>query len=110
MLKRKKQKLTITVDNVSQADAIALIKMFKYMQYLGNIGSSRMCSFFADGDGSFKPKVSFEYPEELPEMPEITCTVDYDKIKKIYTRSYQSSEGDFLVDSDEIAWKIYHDL
>ena len=61
-IKRKEQKLVITLDNVSQSDAIALIKMFKYAQYLGNIGSSRMCGFFADGDGSFHPKFSYEYP------------------------------------------------
>lgn len=108
-LKRKESTLYITLENVSQADAIALIKMFKYMQRLGNVGSSRMCSFFADGDGSFRPKVSFVYPEELPEVPEITGEVEYDKKTKSYNRTYEVSDGDFLIDSDEIAWKIYHD-
>ena len=41
MLKEKPQKLVITVENVNQADAIALKKMFEYMEYLGIIGSSR---------------------------------------------------------------------
>ena len=108
MIKRKEQKLVITLENVSQADAIALIKMFKYMQRLGNIGASRMCSFFADGDGSFHPKVSFQYPEELPEVPEADGEVEYDRETKKYNRSYQTSEGDFVIDGDEIAWKIYH--
>jgi hypothetical protein len=107
-MKRKDQKLIITLENISQADAIALIKMFKYMQYLGNVGASRMCSFFADGDGSFRPKVSFEYPEELPEVPEVDSEVEYDKVTKKHNMNYQTSEGDFIIDSDEIAWKIYH--
>lgn len=108
MLQRKEQKLVITLQNVSQADAIGLIKMFKYMQYLGNIGSSRMCSFFADGDGSFHPKASFEYPEELPEVPEIDGVVTWDNEAKKLKGHPVSSEGDFAIDSDSIAWKIYH--
>ena len=109
MLKRKVQKLVITLENVGQADAIALIKMFKYMQYLGNIGSSRMCSFFADGDGSFHPKASFEYPETLPEVPEIDGVVTWNEETKKLEGYPIPSEGDFAIDSDSIAWKIYHD-
>lgn len=93
-IERKLMKLSITVDNINQADAIALIKMFKYMESLGKRGSSRNCTFFADGDGSFRPKVSFEHTEELPEVPEITGIKD---------------SGNFSIDSDNIAWHIYHD-
>jgi hypothetical protein len=107
-LKRKAQKLVITIDNIEQDNAIALIKMFKYMQYLGNIGSSRMCSFFADGDGSFRPKISFDYPEELPEV-EIDSVVEYDRETKKYNKDVRMSSGDFVIDPDAIAWKIYHD-
>ncbi len=108
-IERKHQKLVITLDNVKQSDAIALLKMFKYMQYLGSVGASRMCSFYADGDGDFHPKVSFEYPEELPEVPEITGEVEWNTNTKKLSRIYNTYEGDFIIDSDEIAWKIYHD-
>lgn len=108
MLKRKEQKLVITLDNVGQADAIAIIKMFKYAQRLGNIGASRWCSFFADGDGSFHPKVSFEYPENLPEVPEVHGEVTYNKKTKELNGHPISNDGDFAIDSDSIAWKIYH--
>ena len=30
--------------------------MLKYMQQLGGLGGSRMVSFYADGDGDFRPK------------------------------------------------------
>jgi hypothetical protein len=107
-IERKPYTLHIRLDNISPADAIALMKMFKYMEYLGNIGSSRKCSFFADGDGSFHPKASFVYPIELPEVPEITGVVETrGDIGRPISRG--ESRGDFNIDSDEIAWHIYHD-
>jgi hypothetical protein len=36
------------------------ITMLKYMQYLGGVGSSRNVTFFADGDGDFRPKFKFK--------------------------------------------------
>lgn len=92
-IKRKKQKLVITLDNVSQADAIALIKMFKYAQHLGNIGSSRMCAFFADGDGSFHPKFSYEYPEDLPDVPEIAWKIYHDLEPENYVKPPHSTDN-----------------
>lgn len=79
------------------------------MQYLGNIGSSRMCSFYADGDGSFRPKVSFEYPEELPEVKDIDGIVTFNRSTRRLDGMHSSHEGDFVIDSDSIAWKIYHE-
>lgn len=32
------------------------LAMLKYMEYLGNIGSSREVTLYADGDGDFRPK------------------------------------------------------
>ena len=101
-LSRDKHKLVITVDNIGAADAIALKKMFEYMQYLGNVGSSRRCTFYADGDGSFHPKVSFDYPIELPEVPEVSGVIE--------TRNDdRGNRGNFFIDSDSIGWLIYHD-
>ncbi len=39
------------------------LAMLRYMQSLGNLGSSRMVSFYADGDGDFRPK--FQWNEDL---------------------------------------------
>lgn len=39
------------------------IGMLKYMQHLGQIGSSRNVGIHADGDGDFRPK--FTIPEEV---------------------------------------------
>jgi hypothetical protein len=39
------------------------LAMLKYMQQLGGLGSSRMVSFYSDGDGDFRPK--FEWDSTL---------------------------------------------
>jgi hypothetical protein len=108
MIPRTPHKLVITLENVSPADAIALKKMFEYMQYLGNIGSSRLCSFYADGDGSFRPKVSFDYPIELPDVSKISGVISREDIIN-NGRKVNLSIGDFTIDSDSIAWEVYHD-
>jgi hypothetical protein len=39
--------------------------MLKYMEYLGNVGASRLVSIYSDGDGDFHPK--FIWDQTLPE-------------------------------------------
>lgn len=33
-----------------------VLGMFRRMEYLGSVGSSRMLGFYSDGDGDFRPK------------------------------------------------------
>lgn len=106
-IEKKYQTLHVIFENVDQSNAIALIKMFKYMEQMGKFGSSRWCSFFADGDGSFRPNISFEYPESLPDVPKIDGIVKYTNGN--FEGVPRHSEGDFAVDSDQIAWEIYYD-
>lgn len=40
------------------------LAMLKYMQQLGSMGSSRSITFYADGDGDFRPK--FTWDSNLP--------------------------------------------
>ena len=120
-IEKKNNTLYITIENVNQADALALMKMFEYMEYLGKIGSSRWCSFFADGDGSFRPKISYVYPQELPEVPEVNGIVKYIKageqiiegqvvhINGHLEGSPVHSHGDFAIDPDTLAWRLFHD-
>lgn len=46
--------------------------MLKHMQRLGSRGSSREVTFYADGDGDFRPK--FSWPDDLPAPVEPTET------------------------------------
>lgn len=52
------------------------ISMLKYMQYLGNVGSSRKVCFYADGDGDFK--VDFKYDEQLEKYSSIEPSEEHD--------------------------------
>lgn len=51
--------------------------MLKYMQYLGNVGSSRTVSILSDGDGDFRPK--FAWDENLPSDGEPVIDNDGDR-------------------------------
>lgn len=43
--------------------------MLKYMENLGNLGSSRGVTLYSDGDGDFRPKFEFD--------------IDYKKVKPV---------------------------
>ena len=58
MRDRNKRTLTVVIENVTEAQEIALNDLFATWHMLGNIGSSRWTAFFADGDGDFRPKIT----------------------------------------------------
>jgi len=53
------------------------LAMLKYMEQLGNAGSSRRVSIYADGDGDFHPK--FEWSEDLDSSAEPVKEHDGDR-------------------------------
>ena len=53
-------KITLEIDNISMAQACAIEDLFALWQELGAAGSSRWTAFYADGDGSFQPKVTLD--------------------------------------------------
>jgi hypothetical protein len=89
--KNQGRTMMITLEGVTIPQAIALTKMFEFMQALGNVGSSRWVGFFSDGDGNFRPKVKVNYPVPLPESKAV--------VKEI-------KETFFGIDFDEIAWEL----
>lgn len=60
--------MTVTIDNITEAQALALQSMFNYWQQLGSLGSSRTVSFFADGDGDFRPKIVTSFSQPVHEL------------------------------------------
>ncbi len=54
MRDRTKRTLTITMENLTEAQEIALNDLFATWQQLRNHGSSRWTAFYADGDGDFR--------------------------------------------------------
>jgi hypothetical protein len=89
--------LDVKIKNVTEAQAIALEDMFRTWVQLGNIGGSRWTSFFADGDGNFRPQIEVNgrdaqfAPEELISDKQ---------------RAEMWKDGDYRIDFDSIAWRL----
>lgn len=90
--KNEGRKLTITLEHITIPQAIALKKMFEFMQNLGNLGGSQWVAFYSDGDGNFRPKVNVDYPVPLPESKATIHKLDGTDI--------------FGIDFDGIAWEL----
>lgn len=73
--------LNIKITNIDEAQAIAIEDLLAVWVALGNIGSSRWTSFFADGDGNFRPQITVngEKPQttDLLPRPQVWSTGDY---------------------------------
>lgn len=53
-------KITLEIDNISEAQATAIEDLLALWQELGGKGASRWTAFFADGDGSFQPQITID--------------------------------------------------
>lgn len=60
-------KMTVEFD-VTEPQALALQAMFERWNRLAGIGSSRMVAFYVDGDGNFKPNVTWKYSQPIREL------------------------------------------
>jgi len=83
--------MTIQIDNLTNAQVIAIEDMLGVWAKLGSIGSSRWTKFFADGDGSFHPDI----------------LVNGVKPKRFHhpKKGVKSIEN-YSIDFDEIAWLL----
>lgn len=63
-MKYEKKKFTIECE-MNERWVPHFLGMLKKMQQLGSLGSSREITFYADGDGDFRPK--FNWDTTLPE-------------------------------------------
>ena len=85
--------MTIQLDNLTEAQAIAIEDMLATWLKLGSLGSSRWTSFYADGDGDFRPKITVD-----GRKPAQTTLLTHE----------QRWHGDeYRVDFDKIAWKLH---
>lgn len=58
-MNRRRTKFTIDCD-IPERWVPYFLGMLKDMQELGSLGCSRSVEFYADGDGDFRPKFSWE--------------------------------------------------
>ena len=98
MRDRTKRTLTITMENLTEAQEIALNDLFATWQQLGSWGSSRWTAFFADGDGDFRPKIKIN-----GEQPKFTDLVDRSVMwsaDKIVALSFYEGGDAYHIDFD----------
>ena len=73
---KNRKKFTIEC-NMEERWVPHFLSMLKYMQQLGSQGSSRNVTLYADGDGDFRPK--FTWDESLPSNVKPIKDVDGDR-------------------------------
>lgn len=83
--------------NVTIPQALALQAMFKHWNRLSSMGSSRMISFYVDGDGDFHPRCNCLFSESIPEL-----TDELEKLAMIQN----DGNGQIIFDYDGIAYQL----
>lgn len=91
-MKKEKYSVNIKISNLTLAQSIAIEDFLATWQSLGSLGSSRWTSFFADGDGNFRPKILYNGVK-----PRHTSILTKDEIWE---------HSDYKIDFDTIAWKL----
>lgn len=92
-LRDKKFDSIIVIKNLSIPQSIALEDMLATWQSLGSVGASRWTSFFADGDGNFRPRIL--YNGRPPRKTDLLEEED----------TWKGSE--YRIDFDSIGWKLH---
>ncbi len=93
-----KIKLTVTME-VSAPQAYALQEMFKWWNFCGQAGMSRMVGFYADGDGDFHPNCKVKTEPELPDLPD----------EQAHKAIVADNHGHRNYDYDGIGWSLHDD-
>lgn len=97
MDRNEKRSLSVVIDNVTEAQAIAIEDMLRAWVQFGSMGSSRWTAFFADGDGNFHPHITIDGRE-----PRYTDLVS----QKQRWGKCQSPGEMYWMDFDWIAWGL----
>ena len=106
--------MVIKIDNITEAQAIALEDMLATWEYLGEIGTSHWTAFFADGDGNFRPNILIDghVPQKTPLLTEKDL-INHVKIKVAPTKAnglcetmWYEEYGFYMIDFNDIARRI----
>ena len=94
----EKLSMTVVIDHITPAQAIALDAMFRRWVELGQEGSSRMVGFYADGDGNFRPSVTAAFSDD-------PYPTGLDEAARADLRE-SADTGDEEFDFGGVAWKL----
>jgi hypothetical protein len=103
MRDRSKRKIVVEIDNITEAQEIALNDLFATWQSLGSMGSSRWTAFYADGDGDFRPKITIN--GEKPKFTDLLKDRSTWQGDSIIGHSFASGDA-YAIDFDWIGWKL----
>lgn len=104
MRDRTKRTLTVVIENVTEAQEIALNDLFATWQSLGGLGASRWTAFYADGDGDFRPKITVN-----GEKAKFTDLIERKQMwepDSIVAGSFERDKGAYRIDFDWIGGKL----
>ena len=73
------------------------LSMLEYMEHLGQVGSSRLLTFYADGDGDFHPQ--FHVVDTMPRMLEMAKLLEDIEPKETRDMDPRFSDGDRFFDA-----------
>src|ERR1700675_1734986 len=104
MRDRTKRTLTVVIENVTEAQEIALNDLFATWQSLGSVGSSRWTAFFADGDGDFRPKITVN--GEKAKFTELLDRRTMWLSDSVVAGSFAYGDDAYKIDYDWIGWKL----
>lgn len=104
-----RKKITIEIDNLTEAQALAIEDLLAQWQVLGGMGSSRWTAFYADGDGNFQPKVTVDGHKaefcELGVPPKERWTQLWEENEYGNLNPHET----YMIDFDAIAWALDKD-
>lgn len=102
-MSKPKRKIVVEIDNLTEAQEVALNDLFATWQQLGGNGSSRWTAFYADGDGDFRPKITIN-----GEKPKFTDLLPREQFwSEDQTIALKFYMGDaYKIDFDWIGWKL----
>ena len=91
-MEKNRIKMIVEIDNLTIAQAVGLKTLFREFESFGKMGHSDWISFFADGDGDFRPKVECFTSSVIPNISrEIYNTVEVsDKLNKNDANNFTS--------------------
>lgn len=91
-------KLTIEIDNLTEAQAIAIEDLMNRWYTNGEMGHSEWTGFYSDGDGNFRPEIKVN-----GHKPKETNIISYEKKENIELYNGILPYG---IDFDWLAWAI----
>lgn len=96
-MSKPKRAIDIRIENITEAQAIAIESLLATWQSLGGLGASRWTAFYADGDGNFRPRITVD-----GRKAEHTTLMSREELWK----NEHGHSDEYRIDYDVIAWRL----